>query len=92
MRRIERGGGEEGREALRRVVMAAAGTKERRTGEIYWGDFENGKYHGYGVVELPDSSIYKGQFKEGKYHGNRSLSRRTHARTHARTQQARRPE
>jgi hypothetical protein len=67
---------------VRLVVMAAAGTKERRTGEIYWGDFENGKYHGYGVVALPDSSIYKGQFKEGKYHGNRSssLSFATHAR------------
>ena len=51
------------------LADSLAGRRERPSGEVYWGEFENGRYHGRGVLELPDKSIYRGQFVMGKYEG-----------------------
>lgn len=42
---------------------------------IYEGDFERGKYHGYGVLELQNSSraMYEGNFRNGMYNGHGML-------------------
>lgn len=41
-----------------RPMPHGKGVKERPSGEVYRGDFENGKYHGYGVLELPEQGVY----------------------------------
>lgn len=35
----------------------------------YTGEYFNGKYHGYGILEYPSGDTYKGEFKEDKAHG-----------------------
>jgi hypothetical protein len=36
-------------------------------GEKYVGQWENDKYHGRGILTLPDGSVYEGQFEEGQF-------------------------
>lgn len=42
-------------------------TKEN--GDIYQGDYVNGKAHGNGVFTDSEGSIYEGQWSEDKQHG-----------------------
>ena len=38
-------------------------------GNIYEGDFEKGKFEGYGHYKMSNGDTYIGEFKEGKFHG-----------------------
>ncbi|KAL8008927.1 hypothetical protein Plhal710r2_c081g0180371 [Plasmopara halstedii] len=36
----------------------------------YKGDMEFGRYHGNGVLQLPDDCRYEGEFQDGEFHGH----------------------
>ena len=33
----------------------------------------NGKFHGYGMKQLPDGALFRGYWKKGKMHGKAEL-------------------
>ena len=39
------------------------------SGDIYDGEWKDGKYHGKGTIEYSDSTKYLGEWKDGKRHG-----------------------
>ena len=45
------------------------GIKKFNKGDIYIGNFENGKYVGYGKYKEINGTIYKGYWKDGRYDG-----------------------
>jgi hypothetical protein len=42
-------------------------------GDVYEGEFNNGKLNGYGVHRTASGNIYSGMFKDGNWHGQGSL-------------------
>lgn len=45
------------------------GSLKLKSGVAYTGQFENGFFHGSGVLLFPDQSKYEGHFELGKFHG-----------------------
>lgn len=43
-------------------------------GSMYEGDFQNGKYHGFGVYQRADGMKFEGQFRDGQAHGGGLLT------------------
>jgi hypothetical protein len=38
-------------------------------GNVYEGDYNQGKIHGFGVIKFPDKRRFEGQFKDNKKNG-----------------------
>ena len=55
------------------VFCGAGGVLCDSEGNIYEGDFLNGKYHGYGHYKLVNGDVYIGQFKYGLFDGRGQL-------------------
>ena len=51
-----------------------SGKRTFANGELYSGEFKNGKKHGLGTLTYADGEIYKGRFKNGMYHGEGNLT------------------
>ncbi len=49
--------------------MDGHGTLRSSNGNVYEGDFKEGKRHGKGVLTYADGDVYKGEFYLGKRHG-----------------------
>ena len=49
-------------------------TIETRGGARYEGAVKNGKYHGYGVIIMPDGAKYEGEWKKGSFWGQGKLT------------------
>ena len=47
---------------------------ETKSGAKYEGEVKNGKYHGYGVIILPDGAKYEGEWKQGAFSGQGKLT------------------
>ena len=45
------------------------GTLNYADGDIYIGEFQKGKSHGYGKLEIGED-LYEGEFKNDNYHGH----------------------
>ena len=49
--------------------MAGTGKLVWENGDVYEGEFENGKYNGYGTMKYEDGSIASGNWQKGRKHG-----------------------
>ena len=50
------------------------GTRMWASGDVYEGDFKDGKQHGKGKYTLASGDVYEGDFKDGKQHGKGKYS------------------
>ncbi len=54
---------------LNGVGTARNGSVENNIGYYYSGQFQNNRFHGYGIYRYPDGSFYAGEFSNGRMSG-----------------------
>lgn len=51
-------------------MTSSKGTIRYRNGEVYQGDFKDGKKHGFGIYKWTDGSVFEGWYSEDRKEGH----------------------